>query len=150
MTNWVLVPVPPEYELAVLERVLILGMAASGKPTWSRELLTQHLAALDPDARALAHTVAQGVVAGRPPEDSVLAQRFGTSAREVLGLAQEVNDATVEPFPGVIVSVKSERREGDGAGYRRVVTMNALVATAVCEALDAQGSPGGGGLDGDR
>ena len=136
MTNWVMVPVPEEYELPVLERVLVLGMASSGKPSWTRELLTQHLAALDPDARALAHAVAQGVVAGRPPEDAVLAQRFGMSAREVLGLAQEVNDVTVEPFPGVILSVKSEPREGDGAGYRRVVTMNALVAAAVCEVVD--------------
>ena len=135
MTNWVMVPVPEEYELPVLERVLILGMAASGKPSWTRELLTQHLAALDPDARALAHAVAQGVAAGRPPEDAALAQRFGMSAREVLGLSQEVNDVTVEPFPGVILSVKSEPRE-DGAGYRRVVTMNALVAAAVCEVVD--------------
>jgi hypothetical protein len=150
MTNWVMVPVPEEYELPVLERVLVLGMAASGKPAWSRELLAQHLEALDPDARALAHAVAQGVVAGRAPEDAALAQQFGMSAREVLGLAQEVNDVTVEPFPGVILSVKYEQREGDDAGYRRLITMNALVAVALCEGADAQGPPRGGGGDGDR
>ena len=150
MTNWVMVPVPEEYQLPVLERVLVLGMTASGKPSWSRELLTQHLAVLDPDARALAYAVAKAVVAGRPLDDAALAQRFGMSPREVLGLAQEVNDVTVEPFPGVILSVKSERRDGDDAGYRRLVTMNALVAAAVCEAADAPAPPSDGGADGDR
>jgi hypothetical protein len=150
MTNWVMVPVPQEYELPVLERILILGMASSGKPSWSPELLAQHLAALDPDARELAYAVARGVMADRPPEDTVLAQRFGMSAREVLGLAQEVNDATIEPFPGVILSIKSERREADGAGYRRLITMNALVAAAMCEAADAQSPSSGGGVDGDQ
>jgi hypothetical protein len=147
MTNWVMVPVPEEYELPVLERVLVLGMAASGKPAWSRELLARHLQALDPDARALAYAVAQGVVAGQPLEDAVLAQRLDTSVREVLGLAQEVNDVTVEPFPGVILSIKYERGEGDGAGYRRLLAMNPLVAAALCEGADAQTPPSGDGAD---
>jgi hypothetical protein len=150
MTNWVMVPVPAEYELPVLERVLVLGMASSGKPAWSRERIAQHLQALEPDARALAYAVAHGVVAGRPLEDAVLAKRLGMSAREVLGLAQEVNDVTVEPFPGVILSVKYEKGEGDGAGYRRLLAMNALVAAAVCELADAQQPPSGDGVDGDQ
>jgi hypothetical protein len=137
MTTWVMVPVPEEYELPILERVLVLGMAASGRPAWSRELLAQHLQALDRDARALAYAVAQDVVAGRAVEDAALAQRFGMSVREVLGLAQEVNDVTVEPFPGVIVSIKYEKGEGDDAGYRRLLAMNPLVAAAVCERTDA-------------
>jgi hypothetical protein len=135
--EWVMVPVPEELELPVLERILVLAMASSGKPAWTRELLSRHLQALDPEARALAYAVAEGVAAGKALDDAVLAERFGMSVREVVGLAQEVNDVTLEPFPGLILSVKYEK-DGEGAvGYRRVLTMNALVAAAVCEQAEA-------------
>ena len=54
MPNWVMVPVPAEHEQSVLQRVIVLGMAASGGVTWSPELLARHFDALAPEARALA------------------------------------------------------------------------------------------------
>jgi hypothetical protein len=136
MPNWVMVPVPVEYELSVLERVLVLGMTASGGVTWSPELLARHFEALAPDARTLARTIARGVVSNQPMEDTELAARLGMSTREVLGLAQEVNDVTIDPFPGVIISVQSEQAEGAGAARRRLLRMNALVAAAICDLVD--------------
>jgi hypothetical protein len=133
MPNWVMVPVPVEYEQSVLERVLVLGMAASSGVMWSPELLARHFEALAPEARTLTRAVARGVVSNKPLEDAELAAQFGMSVREVLGLAQEVNDVTVEPFPGVIVSVHREKAEGENTGYRRVLRMNALVAAAICD-----------------
>src|SRR5207244_8189196 len=106
---------------------------ASGGVTWSPELLARHFDALAPDARALARAVARGVVRNKPMEDAELGARLGMSVREVLGLAQEVNDVTIDPFPGAIVSVQREKAEGEHAGYRRVLQMNALVAAAICD-----------------
>ena len=143
MPNWVMVPVPAEHELSVLERVLVLGMAASGGVTWSPELLTRHFEALPPEARALARAVARGVVSNQPVEDTELAERLAMNVREVLGLAQEVNDATIDPFPGVIVSVQSEKAEGEAGGHRRVLRMNALVAAAICDLPDDSRSSAG-------
>ncbi len=133
MPNWVMVPVPAEYELSVLERVLVLGMSASGGVTWSPELLARHLAALAPDTRAFVRAIAQAVVANQPVEDVELAERFAISVREVLGLAHEVNDATVDPFPGVIVTVQSATVEGEDGSRRRVLRMSPLVAVAICD-----------------
>ena len=65
MTNWVMVPVPEEFAPRVLERVLYYGLAANG-PSWSPDLLVEHLRALDADARALAVAVAERVVAEQP------------------------------------------------------------------------------------
>jgi len=140
MTNWVMIPVPEEYEERVLERVLMLRIAASGS-NWSSDLLDEHLLALDDDARVLAALVAQGVSAGHPPEDVAVAQRFGISTREVLGLVQEVNDVTMEPFPGSILSVRYEKIANDDGGYRRLLDMNALIAGAVCKWADARRVP---------
>src|SRR5690349_191179 len=120
MPNWVMVPVPAEHEMAVLERVLLLGMSASGGVTWSPALLARHFEALAPEARQLARAVAVGVVSNRPLSDTDLAERFGMSTREALGLAQEINDVTIDPFPGVIVSVRYEPAEGEGAAGRRL------------------------------
>ena len=66
------------------------------------------------------------------------------SVREVLGLAQEVNDVTVEPFPGPILSIRHERVEGDGSAFERVLHMNPLVAAAVCKRADELRPPGDG------
>ena len=89
MPNWVMVPVPAELELSVLQRVIVLGMAASGGVTWSPELLARHMQLLEPDARALLRAIARGAIANQPVEDVDLAERFGMSVRELLGLAQE-------------------------------------------------------------
>jgi hypothetical protein len=142
MTNWIMVPVPAELEAPVLERVLALRMRSSGRPAWSRERLASHLQALSPDARAFARAVAESVQAGQVPEDAALAQQFGVSVREVLGLAQEVNDVTDEPFPGVLLTVRYEAREGEAAGYRRLIFMSPLVAGALCEQGDHADPPG--------
>jgi hypothetical protein len=142
MTNWIMVPVPAELEAPVLERVLALGMRSSSRPAWSRERLASHLQALGPDARAFAQAVAQSVAAGRVPEDAALAQQFGLSVREVLGLAQEVNDVTSEPFPGVLLTVRYEARDGEAAGYRRLIFMSPLVAAVLCEHTDHTDPPG--------
>lgn len=143
MPNWVMVPVPAEHELSVLERVLILGMSASGGVTWSPELLARHFEALAPEARTLARAVAHGVISNQPVKDTELAERLAMSVREVLGLAQEVNDATIDPFPGVIVAVQSEKAEGDAGPPRRVFRMNALIAAAICDLpVDAGSSAG--------
>jgi hypothetical protein len=138
-----MVPVPAEHELSVLERVLVLGMSSSTGVSWTPELLGRHFDALAPDARALAHAVARGVVRNEPVDDTELADRLGMSVREVLGLAHEVNDVTIDPFPGGIVAVVSEKVEGEGAGQRRVLRMNALVAAAICDlAEDPQATDG--------
>jgi hypothetical protein len=134
MPNWVMVPVPVEYELSVLERILVLGMAASGGVVWSPELLARHLEALTPEARTLALVVARGVVGNQPLVDTELAERLGMSPREVLGLAQEVNDVTLDPFPGTILSVSSE--PGEATSRRRLLKMSPLVATAICDLPD--------------
>jgi hypothetical protein len=142
MPNWVMVPVPAEHELSVLERVLVLGMTSRGGVTWSPELLARHFEALGPEARTLARAVAQGVISNQPVEDTELAERLAMSVREVLGLSQEVNDATIDPFPGVIVAVQSEKVEGEAGPPRRVLVMNALVAAVICDLpLDAGSSP---------
>jgi hypothetical protein len=134
MPNWVMVPVPAEYERSVLERVAVLGMAAAtGGVTWSPERLARHLDALAPDARALVRGVARAVVSNKRMHDAELAARLGMSVRDVLGLAQEVNDVTIEPFPGPIVSVQREKAEEESAGHRRVLHMNAFVAAAICD-----------------
>jgi hypothetical protein len=128
-----MVPVPEELEQRVLERVLVLSMASSGGVTWSPERLGQHLDALEPDARALARAVSARIVAGRSCEDVELAAEFGLSVRELLGLAQEVNDVTIDPFPGVILSVQCERMGADDRRTRRVLHLNPLVAAAICD-----------------
>jgi hypothetical protein len=143
MPNWVMVPVPAEYELSVLERVLVLGMAARGGVTWSPDLLARHFDALAPEPRALARTIARGVVTNQPIEDAELAARLGMSVREVLGLVQEINDVTIEPFPGAVVSVQREKAEEESAGYRRVLRMNALVAAAICDLPEDPLAPAG-------
>jgi hypothetical protein len=142
MTNWIMVPVPAELEAPVLERVLAYGMRSSSRPAWSRDRLAAHLEMLSPDARAFARAVAQHMRAGGPPEDAVLAQQLGLSVREVLGLAQEVNDVTSEPFPGVLITVRYEAREGGAAGYRRLLFMSPLIAAALREHTDDADPPG--------
>ena len=119
MPNWVMVPVPAEHEQSVLQRVIVLGMAASGGVAWSPELLARHFDALAPTTRSY-RVVARRILASQPVEDTELAERFAMSVREVLGLAQEVNDATIDPFPGAIVVVQSEMVEGEAGGHRRV------------------------------
>jgi hypothetical protein len=135
MSNWVMVPVPAELELSVLQRVIVLGMAASGGVTWSPELLARHLELLAPEARALVRAIARGAVHNQPVEDAELAERFGMSVRELLGLVQEVNDATMDPFPGAIVAVQAEVVE-DPAGRRRILKMDPLVASVICDLPD--------------
>jgi hypothetical protein len=142
MTNWIMVPVPAEFEAPVLERVLALGMRSSGRPAWTQERLASHLQALGPDARAFAQAVAQSMKAGAAPEDTVLAQQLGLSVREVLGLAQEVNDVTSEPFPGVLVTVRYEAREDEAPGYRRLIFMSPLIAAVLREQTDDADPPG--------
>jgi hypothetical protein len=140
MPNWVMVPVPAEHEQSVLQRVIVLGMAASGGVTWSPELLARHFDALAPEARALLRVVARRILASQPVEDTELAERFAMSVREVLGLAQEVNDATMDPFPGAIVVVQSEVVEDSAGGRRRVVKMDPLVASVICDLPDDSSS----------
>jgi hypothetical protein len=140
MPNWVMVPVPAEHEQSVLQRVIVLGMAASGGVTWSPELLARHFDALAPEARALLRVVARRILANQPVEDMELAERFAMSVREVLGLAQEVNDATMDPFPGAIVVVQSEVVEDSAGGRRRVVKMDPLVASVICDLPDDSSS----------
>jgi len=133
MTNWVMVPVPEEFSARVLERVLFHGIAASG-PQWTKDLLEEHLGALDADARDLAIAVARAVKAGQPLTDAELAAELGMSVRELLGLAQEVNDVTVDPFPGAIVTIQSPRSEADVR--RRGLHMNPLLAAALCQVAE--------------
>jgi hypothetical protein len=128
-----MVPVPEELEQSVLERVLVLTMTSRGAATWSPERLRQHLDALAPDARNLTRSVAARIVAGHSCEDVELAAEFGLSVRELLGLAQEVNDVTIDPFPGVILSVQCERVDADDPSIRRDLHLNPLVAAAVCD-----------------
>ena len=119
MTNWVMVPVPEELEQQVAHWLMLLQFTTDG-PTWDAERVDAHLRALERDPRALACAVARGVAAGRPRLDTDLALEFELSERELLGLAQEVNDVTVEPFPGALVHIRSEKAPIEaGGGVRR-------------------------------
>jgi hypothetical protein len=116
MAGWVMVPVPEEFEHEVQRYLMTLGMRA-GNAQWDSENIAGHMDALDPDARALACAVARAVTAGGSPTDADMAAQLDVSRRELLALAQLVNEIDLDPSPGVLVYALRERdvgRSGDG------------------------------------
>jgi hypothetical protein len=110
-----MVPVPEELSQQVQQFMMFLGMRA-GDTSWNADLIDTHLRGLDHDAQALACVVARGVAAGTPPSDSELADRLQLSKREVLALAQELNEIDLEPSPGLFLALRSTTRASETAG----------------------------------
>jgi hypothetical protein len=136
-----MMPVPVEFEAQVRQMVMWFALMENS-PSWNPDRIDTHLRTLDADARALACEVASAVVAGKYPEDTKLADRFGLSVRELLGLAHEVNAATFQPFPGpLFLSVQGKKlADDDGGGTRHVLYMHGPFARMVCQWADAHGS----------
>ena len=137
MATWVMVPVPEELAQQVQQFMMFLGMRA-GDTSWNADLIDTHLRGLDHDAQALACVVARGVAAGTTPSDSELADRLQLSKREVLALAQELNEIDLEPSPGLFLYAlrTSDVRPGSRAG--RLFHMDSACAALVCEWADSR------------
>ena len=136
MTTWVMVPVPEELTKQVRQFMMALGMKASAG--WDAELIDSHLRALDPDAQTLACAVARSVVAGTTPSDAELADRLELNKREVLALAQEVNDITLKPSPGMLLY--TFRDLGPESTGGRLLHMDNASAELICAWADARDS----------
>ena len=132
MTTWVMVPIPEEFEQQVRQFLMFMGMSA-GKASWNAELIATHLRGLDPDAQALAAVVARSVADGTTPADTELADRLHVSKREVLALAQEVNEITLKPSPGLLLYGLRESEVGQESRGRRYFHMDNASAALICE-----------------
>src|SRR5262245_17357008 len=102
MTSWGMVPVPEELQEQVQQFLMSLRFK-QGSGGWTADLVDAHLRGLADDAQALACAVARRVATGTTPDDAELATQFGFSLREVFACAQELNEVTVEPNPGLFI-----------------------------------------------
>jgi hypothetical protein len=139
MTTWVMVPIPEELERQVSQFLMFLGMKA-GATQWNAELIDTHLRGLEPEAQTLACAVARSVIAGTTPADTELADRLRLSKREVLALAQELNEIALEPSPGVLLYALRESALGQESRTGRFFHMDNACAALICEWADTRDS----------
>jgi len=104
---WVMVPVPEEL-LGEVDALLYRLRLQNEAPGLDGPNMGEHLLSLADEARAVLLEVAAGVVSGQPIEDLQLADMFGISEPELLGLVSEANDVTLLPFKGKLIFISRE------------------------------------------
>jgi hypothetical protein len=105
--GWVMVPVPEELRGEVDALLFRLRMF-DAVPGLDPLKMGEHLLSLEAEPRAVLLEVAAAVASGQPIEDRRLAEMFGISAPELLGLVSEANEITVVPFKGRLVFTSRE------------------------------------------
>lgn len=116
--TWVMVPVPEE--LAPQVEVLLIQLRFRAEvPQWDESLMSDHLASLAEEPRAVLSTVAARVIAGSPIEDVQLAEQLQVSVREVFGLVRDANDVTVGASPGDLLYSRQDEVDDGAGGTRR-------------------------------
>jgi hypothetical protein len=100
--EWVLVPVPEEFEPEISAYLMRLRMSDL-IPPWDLESATEHVARLDDEQRRALRFAVRAVVDRAPTTLGALAAHLGTSEREAAGLVRELNLTRVPPARGDIV-----------------------------------------------
>jgi hypothetical protein len=130
--EYVMVPVPDEYVVDVMQYVARLVARASVIP-WTQEALDDFFDEVDEANRSLLAFVARSTVAGREVSAEDAAQALELNAREIREMAREIREASernkYEPLVGL--------REGSvvlrngRTAQRRLFVMNEAVAQMI-------------------
>ncbi|HRW38506.1 MAG: hypothetical protein KDB04_13275 [Acidimicrobiales bacterium] len=93
MTNYVMVPVPEEHVLEIMQRVVRLAQQASMED-WDEESVAEIWEASDEVTRSLLSFVARNVLMGKPLTDVAAADAIQLSLREAASVMRDVNETS--------------------------------------------------------
>ena len=95
MTEYVMVPVPAEHVVDIMQRVVRLAQAAS-KEDWDEEGIGELWQGVDEITRSLLSYVARSVLMGKPLTDIAAADAIELSMRETASIMRDINVTSKE------------------------------------------------------
>jgi hypothetical protein len=95
MTNYVMIPVPEEHVLDIMQRVVRLVQAAS-QLEWDEESVSELWDGSDEITRSLLSYVARTVLMGKPLTDVTAAEAIEISLRESATVMRDANEVSRE------------------------------------------------------
>jgi hypothetical protein len=130
--EYVMVPVPDEYVVDVMQYVARLVARASVVP-WTKAAVGDFFDEIDEAGKSLLAFVARLTLAGKEPAEDDAAEALELSVREIRGIAREINEGAqrgkFEPLLGTR-DATVQLRNGRTV-QRRVFAMNEQVARMV-------------------
>ncbi|MEZ5140515.1 MAG: hypothetical protein R2702_03990 [Acidimicrobiales bacterium] len=93
MTEYVMVPVPEEHVLDIMQRVVRLAQQASMED-WDEASVTEMWESADEVTRSLLSYVARNVLMGKPLTDVAAADAIELSLREAASVMRDVNETS--------------------------------------------------------
>jgi hypothetical protein len=130
--GYVMMPVPEEHVEAVMQFVLREMAKASLQP-WDHESLTQLYEEVDEASRSLLAFVARATTEGINLSDVEAAAKIQLTARETVGIVNEVQTLTRESGRPALLSprVITERLPNGRSTTKRIISMEPEVAELV-------------------
>lgn len=130
--DYVMVPVPEEYVVDVMQHVARLVAKASVIP-WDDESVGEFFDEVDEASRSLLSLVARSTTAGKELSDEDAAQSLELNVREIRGIVRDVHDAAGRSKREPIFALRETSvvlRNGRTV-QKRLFTMTDVVARAV-------------------
>jgi hypothetical protein len=130
--EYVMVPVPDEYVVDVMQYVARLVARASVVP-WTKEAIEAFFEDIEETSRALLSFVARSVVANKDVGSEDAAEALELNVREIRAITGEINEAANRSkFEPLIASREAEVQLRSGRTVqRRLYTMNEQVARMI-------------------